>query len=102
MGLTIRYVLRAACKVDPTPQSLRERAKEKEKSESNGSLMRISPLAVYLSKITKENVLENIVQAEVSMTHANQCVIDAAIAYCIAVRHLINTGDRKGAYEAAR
>eukprot|EP01022_Parablepharisma_sp_SALTPOND_P028908 TRINITY_DN72010_c0_g1_i1.p3 TRINITY_DN72010_c0_g1~~TRINITY_DN72010_c0_g1_i1.p3 ORF type:complete len:109 (-),score=10.90 TRINITY_DN72010_c0_g1_i1:423-749(-) len=72
-------------------------------SQSNGSLMRISPLAVYVSKILDNTVLEKVVRAEVELTHSNKVVQDAAVAYCIAIRELISgTRDCKKAYLEAK
>jgi len=81
---------------------VREEAKKVGDSESNGSLMRITPLAVYLSLIEDNKIMEEAVCAEVSLTHSNEIVQYASIAYCIAIRELINGKGRKEAYETAK
>jgi ADP-ribosylglycohydrolase len=41
------------------------------KSKSNGSLMRIAPLAVWASNITEIEDLKKIISLDVSFTHSN-------------------------------
>jgi ADP-ribosylglycohydrolase len=64
--------------------------------------MRASPLAVYLSLIKDNEVLEKAVISDVSLTHASVIVQRCVTAYCIAIRELINGKERKEAYEAAK
>ena len=70
-----------------------------EKSESNGSLMRIAPLALWCWRLHNIDDLEIVVRKEVSLTHPNNLIQEACICYCIAIRYLLkNHGDTKGAY----
>ena len=71
-------------------------------SESNGSLMRVTPLSVFTSKITDNKILEKVVDADVSFTHCKLIVLLAVSSYCIAIRELINGKSRKYAYKIAK
>jgi ADP-ribosylglycohydrolase len=59
-------------------------------SQSNGSLMRITPLAVWCSRLQSEEELELAVKEEVTLTHLDDTVIDAAVIYVLAIRYLLN------------
>ena len=73
--------------------------KKNMKSQGNGSLMRIAPLAIWCSQLRSLDDLEIAVRLEVSLTHPNKTVQDASICYCIAIRHLMNNrSDTDGAY----
>jgi len=65
-------------------------SKHNQKSESNGGLMRITPLAVFCAKLTNQNDIEKVVRAEQALTHPNIMAQDAAIGYCLGLTHLIN------------
>ena len=102
MGATTRSALMSASVKDPKPQYVRKKAAGKD-SQSNGSLMRITPLAVFVAGIEDEKLLEQIVKSEVSLTHSNTPVQEAAICYCLAIKTLINNpGNRALAYETAK
>ena len=69
-----------------------------QESQSNGGLMRMSPLAIWCSKLSEPD-LEKAVIAELSLTHPNVGVHEAGITYCLAIQHLLaNPGDMKGAF----
>jgi len=88
-----------------TADEIRERNKnniENNTSQSNGSLMRITPLGVYISNIKNNDLVENVVRAEVSLTHGNPIVQLSSVAYCLAIRDLINGEDRITAYNTAK
>ncbi len=71
--------------------------------ESNDSLMRISPLAVYLSRTEDDALFAKVVSSEVTFTHSSKTVQEASICYCIAIRELItHVGERERAYTAAK
>ena len=55
-------------------QSVYDIANEKGKSESNGSMMRITPLAVWASNISDLDKLQKLVSMDVSFTHSNENV----------------------------
>jgi len=103
-GATIGGALYGA-KEDTAAEKIRERAKHNEDSQSNGSLMRITPLAVFASKIKDNKIFEKVIRSEATLTHANETAQQVAICYCIAIRELINQPkekDRKKAYEVAK
>mmetsp|Transcript_39534 Transcript_39534/g.45010 ORF Transcript_39534/g.45010 Transcript_39534/m.45010 type:complete len:320 (-) Transcript_39534:75-1034(-) len=71
-------------------------------SQSNGCLMRQSPLALYCSNLSDEDT-NSIVLQDTEVTHSNQAVFVACQCYSLAIKHLINTGgDRAGAYDLAK
>jgi ADP-ribosyl-[dinitrogen reductase] hydrolase len=103
VGRTISNALREADEEKKEPKKLRDKAKVLN-SESNGSLMRITPLAVFLSKVENKKDFAQLVKAEVSLTHSSEIVKEAAVCYCIAVQSLLKEGclgDRNKAYEEA-
>lgn len=57
-------------------------------SESNGSLMRSTPLAVFGHKLNKEELMQ-IVSLDCNFTHCHKNVIDAVYLYCLAIGFLI-------------
>lgn len=76
--------------------------KENVTSESNGCLMKITPLAIWAHRLQDED-LDKAVRAEVSLTHPNERVQEACVCYCLCIKNLIkNKGDRKGAIEAIK
>ena len=54
-------------------------------SLSNGSLMRCSPLAVWLSCINNDELYYKIIKTEVTFTHPNIIVINSVFLYCKAI-----------------
>jgi len=87
---------------EDTANQVRDKA-EKYPSQSNGSLMRMTPMAVYLSLTKDDNLLARCAMQEASLTHGSKSTRIAAACYCFAVRELLtNFGDREGAYQAAK
>ena len=71
------------------------------KSQSNGSLMRTTPLAVFCHKLKDANIHE-LTKKDVNLTHSHEIVVYATTCYNIAIAHLLNNpGDAKGAIERA-
>ncbi len=92
----------SASMTKPDPRWVRKRAGEHD-SQSNGSLMRITPLAVYLANLEDDATFAHAVRSEVSLTHSNRTAQDAAVCYCLAIKVLINSlGDREAAYARAK
>ena len=56
---------------------------------SNGSMMRITPIAVWAQNLTLEE-LEQVVQQDVSLMHSKTEMWDLCTAYCLAIKSLIN------------
>jgi ADP-ribosyl-[dinitrogen reductase] hydrolase len=68
-------------------------------SKSNGSMMRATPLAIWGYKLSDED-LAHLVRNDCTLSHPNEAVVSATIAYVLAVRHLLlKPDDRKGAWE---
>jgi len=71
-------------------------------SESNGCLMRATPLGVWAHKLSDAQTVEAAI-FECSMTHSNQTVQHACACYALAIGHLLkHPGDRQGAYARAK
>eukprot|EP00347_Sterkiella_histriomuscorum_P003232 403365085 len=58
-------------------------------SQSNGSLMRITPLAVWASKLSNED-LYKAVHLQTYFTHCNKAVIEATYLYCLVIKLILN------------
>jgi ADP-ribosylglycohydrolase len=69
-------------------------------SQANGSLMRISPLALHAYRMSSEELLD-LVLADSSLTHPNPVCGQCCALYCAAIIHAITTGCAGGAYERA-
>ena len=68
-------------------------------SQSNGCLMRTTPLAVFCHKLKDEQIYE-LTKKDVNLTHTHEIAILATTCYNIAIAHLLNNfGDAKGAIE---
>lgn len=67
---------------------------------SNGSLMRISPIAIVCGQYDVEDI-SRIVREDSSLTHGHELVWFASTAYAIAVSSLIKYGDKLIAYQSA-
>ncbi len=67
-------------------------------SQSNGSLMRITPLVLYCLKLENDEDIIQAVRSEVSLTHSNETAQVAAIIWVLTLKEIINTGDPKKSY----
>lgn len=71
------------------------------KSQANGSLMRILPLAIWASHLPEEQIADA-ARREATLSHPNQVCQDCNAIYCIIVAHLIHhPSDRDGALKKA-
>ena len=71
------------------------------KSQSNGSFMRSSPLAVFARKLTVPEIVK-VVTSDVSLTHSNEIIQQAQCYYIICMVSLIkNPGDVLQAFRIA-
>ena len=68
------------------------------RSESNGCLMRITPMAVFSHKFESDEDLYNAVSLQTMLTHSNKIAIDSCYLYCYAIRELIRNGNAKEAF----
>ncbi|MBX3204824.1 MAG: ADP-ribosylglycohydrolase family protein [Labilithrix sp.] len=70
-------------------------------SKANGSLMRATPLAVWGARRDPAAVLRA-VMSDAELSHPNDACVGAAVAYVLAIRHLVNEGgDVRGALARA-
>ena len=72
IGGTIRNSFFKFDAKNPIPERVIKAAKKNDTSQSNGSLMRISPLAVFCHKLPFDQ-LQQAVRLETSLSHA--CVV---------------------------
>eukprot|EP00347_Sterkiella_histriomuscorum_P010277 403376918 len=71
-------------------------------SQTNGCLMRITPLAVWCQNLSDEELFEA-VKLQTQLTHCHPNAVRACQLYCLAIKHLINNpGDAAGAYLVAK
>ncbi|MFO0927364.1 MAG: inositol monophosphatase family protein [Gemmataceae bacterium] len=68
-------------------------------SQSNGSLMRISPAGIFAAGRPERAAA--LARQDSGLTHPNRVCVDACAAYAAAVAVAIATGDREAAYQAA-
>jgi ADP-ribosyl-[dinitrogen reductase] hydrolase len=69
-------------------------------SQSNGSLMRVYPIAIALTGCDDKKI-ERIVEMDCHLTHIDNSVIVSSIVFCIAISSLIHYGNKYRAYERA-
>jgi ADP-ribosyl-[dinitrogen reductase] hydrolase len=68
-------------------------------SNSNGCLMRATPMSVYCRKLPDDKIYD-LTKADVNLTHLNPIWVQAVTCYNIAIAHLINNeGDAEGAID---
>lgn len=103
VGNTIRQsVGKAVNMTQHQAEMMRRGAAKAGESQSNGCLMRIAPLAVFLRRLSREEV-DVAVREEVGLTHINATVQWACVLYCLAVGALIReAGNRAAAWTYAR
>ena len=69
------------------------------KSDSNGCLMRATPLSVYWHKLSNEEIYKW-TELDVNLTHTNPVAVYSVVCYNIAIAHLLqNFGDYEGAFK---
>ena len=67
------------------------------KSESNGALMRIVPLAIYASQFDNDTLLIKLTSEDAQLSHPNPITVDCNILYSLAIAYLIrHSGDNTG------
>merc|ERR1712187_920324 len=83
------------------PDLMRRALLNNKTNESNGGLMRCTPLAAW--GVSRKLKLEAIAQAareDAQLSHSNDIMLAANAAYVVAVAHLIqNPGDRVGTFK---
>ncbi len=86
IGSTIRNSFFKCDPLNPQPDRVIEAAKKTDSSESNGSLMRISSMAVWAHRLEDMNDFIIAIKLEVSLSHANQTIQEVGVIYCLAIR----------------
>ena len=103
VGGTIRQsVGRAVNMASHQAEMMRRGASKGGDSQSNGCLMRIAPLPVFLRHLPREDAA-NAVREEVGLTHVNETIQHACVLYCLTITHLLtHPGDRSGAFQSSK
>ena len=91
VGGTCRNGLSKLTAVNPDPSKGWKAAAQNNgaTSMSNGAMMRISPLAVFCSKLESIEDVQNAVRLDVTFTHAKPEMTQLCTAYCILIISLI-------------
>ena len=97
MGWTTRYGLGPLqeCLENPDPNLAWEAAKEGHgaQSLSNGSLMRMTPMAVFCRNLLPGE-LQKCVYADCAMVHSNPTMLRICKSYCLAIQALLRNIDK--------
>ena len=90
IGQTTSCALNEACRGDePTWQKVSDKASEwNQWSQSNGSLMRATPMVVYTS-LLDQKYIKDAIEKDTAFTHPNQTVKDCIYLYAIAIHYLM-------------
>ena len=97
MGIATENAFYGADPINPKPRNMRKEARfSNMKSESNGSLMRITPLAVWCVNMHQHpNLVAKSVMEDVVLSHPNYNCIQAAICYVLAIVYLLNNPQQR-------
>jgi len=104
VGFTTQLALINADPYNPKPDFVTKCNEEGENkdSESNGSLMRIFPLAIWGYKLS-DNDLATAAYINTGFMHSKPVIKQASACYCIAIKSLLtDRGERENAYQRAR
>jgi ADP-ribosylglycohydrolase len=71
IGTTTENALRCLKRTATAKKAIKMAIKHNKDSLSNGSLMKIQPMIIYLSKITDRDLFCKAIKADVKMTHPN-------------------------------
>mmetsp|Transcript_21595 Transcript_21595/g.39493 ORF Transcript_21595/g.39493 Transcript_21595/m.39493 type:complete len:341 (-) Transcript_21595:3-1025(-) len=101
LGGTLRKSMGRGSVAIHTAEMCRRGAKKAADSQSNGCLMRISPLAVFCRNLSPQETISAVLE-EVSITHPDETVQWACALYVLTIVNCINGLDRQTAYVQAR
>ncbi len=103
IGITIRNAAKPASEVDKDfARAARKGSERSIQSQSNGGLMRITPLAVWASKLRRSDLVKAVWE-ETRLSHPNTIALNASIIYVYAIQHLLNyKADNIGAYDKCK
>lgn len=71
-------------------------------SQSNGSTMRMAPLAVYLSQLESEEDIFKAIKIDTNHTHSNPIIEECNFAIALCVRALLNGATPEEAYNIVK
>jgi ADP-ribosyl-[dinitrogen reductase] hydrolase len=103
IGTTTSQALGAARPSDISARSATKAMREaaSRSSQSNGSLMRVSPLGIWGSNLPADR-LADLARADSALTHPNPVCQEACAVYTVALAHAVATGASAGeVYEVA-
>ncbi len=81
---------------------IRESSLKSINSQSNGALMRITPLCIWTSKLSLPEMMKA-VREETRLTHPNKTAQNVSIAYVHTIHHLLNNpGESEEAYQKCK
>lgn len=102
IGTTTRNALYHASSESPNPFVVyKDVIHNNKRSESNGCLMRITPLAVWCHKLSDADLFAA-VDFETRLTHCNPIAIEACQLYCLGVKYLLKGESRQKVYEIVK
>jgi len=104
IGITTRTAFKNARTVGSGSHAkvIRESALKSHTSQSNGGLMRITPLCVWTSKLSREEIIRA-VREETRLTHSNETAQNVSIAYVYTINYLLNhSGEYEQAYQKCK
>ncbi len=100
-GTTRKSLPKAVNMNEHQAEMVRRGAKGAADSQSNGCLMRMSPICVWSCKLSKQDLLKA-VREESILTHQNQVTVVIHGAYALAIQHVLNNkGENEAAYKKA-
>lgn len=101
-GTTRNAVPKAVKMKEHQAEMMRKGAAKSIDSQSNGSLMRMTPICIWSRCLSPED-LEKAVIEEISLTHPNPGVQAICVCYALGIHYLFqNPADYKGAYETMK
>lgn len=89
IGRTWRETLFKADAKNPLVDKVKKQAAKSGKSQSNGALMRITPMAVFWHRMSKEDIF-TAAKEDASFTHSNDVIFLTNGLYCYAIVMSIN------------
>ncbi len=105
IGITTRTAFKNAQSAQNTNNHadiIRESSSQSQNSQSNGGLMRITPLCIWTSKLSKEDLIKA-VREDTRLTHPNRTAQNVSIAYVYTINHLLNyPGESEKAYQKCK
>mmetsp|Transcript_4594 Transcript_4594/g.6934 ORF Transcript_4594/g.6934 Transcript_4594/m.6934 type:complete len:335 (+) Transcript_4594:32-1036(+) len=101
LGNTIRKSLPRASNLSQHQAEMVRRAARTSQSQSNGGLMRASPLAVFLRHLSPQEVIQA-VREEAVLTHTDSTIVSACCFYVLLIVNLINAHDPRSSYLQAK